>query len=283
MSDLDLNIRRAVVQIAQNKASMVACPVDKISYVTGMAERFARSRRIGIAVEPRPDGVEITYTGTLTTTLKYGEIDRLAVGESHLFRLPVAEHQSIRSSVTYHSKRTGKHYRCTAEDGALRVFRLPVTDDERARCEVEVVPVRTTKFAMERLADVPQLRFDVPRCDQDKVRMAAFRASVKHGWTIRCQVQPDGAMLAFRPQATDDTEATPQPSERTPSDRGNLFDLERLADPDARLTFNLPPSQQMRLRNAVHRKAVSTGWRIRCRIQDDGSMLVYRVVEQAAG
>lgn len=62
---------------------------------------------------------------------------------------------------------------------------------------------------------------------------------------------------------------------------GGRYRLGRLHQPGARLSFDIPRSEHMSLRNLVSRYAIRHNLKVRCRVQDDGSMLVYRIDDQA--
>lgn len=53
------------------------------------------------------------------------------------------------------------------------------------------------------------------------------------------------------------------------------WDLDGLAKGE-RLIFTVSPAEHHKLRLAASQKGKVTGWTIRCRIQDDGTMVVYR-------
>jgi hypothetical protein len=95
---------------------------------------------------------------------------------------------------------------------------------------------------------------------------------VKFGWKISCQSQPDGSIVAFRPDAIDGTQTRTGPGMST---RQTKYDLHRLAS-QRQIVFDIPRTGQSKLRLAVSNFAARQGWTIRCRIQDDGTMLVYR-------
>lgn len=60
------------------------------------------------------------------------------------------------------------------------------------------------------------------------------------------------------------------------------WELSSLARGD-RLVFNVEPADHHKLRLAVSHKAKLNGWTVRCRVQDDGTMLVYRTDSEASG
>lgn len=107
---------------------------------------------------------------------------------------------------------------------------------------------------------------DVPPISHQRVRVTASQTAMKTGAAFRCMREGD----AIRVIRTDGLSA----STSLPT-RPTKYDLDRLATGE-RITFDVPPSEQHKVRSACSFKAKQTGWVIRCRLQDDGTMLVYR-------
>jgi len=201
MSDTTLNIRRAIMRLAVNESKTVR-PVD-ISCDDYKAEamRYAKVKRIGLSVVINGDAVTMTRLIEVQKPSLYPEIDRLEVGRSHLFELGPALHQRIRLAASNRSRQGLMRLTCTREGDAIRVTRLPITEDEAVSCGPIAAPERTTRWGLERLADTRELRFEVERKDQGKLRLAATRKAMMTGWTIRCRLQDDGTMLVYRTDA----------------------------------------------------------------------------------
>lgn len=119
------------------------------------------------------------------------------------------------------------------------------------------------------LAPGGSVLLQVAPLSHQRVRVRASQVAAKLGWTLRCMREGD----AIRVIRTDGVEAAPGPAMPT---RATKYDLDRLATPGERLVFQVTPPEQSRLRSACSTKARMTGWAIRCRLQDDGTMLVYR-------
>lgn len=109
---------------------------------------------------------------------------------------------------------------------------------------------------------------DVPPISHQRVRVTASQTALKTGATFRCMREGD-AIRVIRTDGIDSRAAAALPA------RPTKYDLDRLAT-GARLTFDVAPADQFKLRSACSFKAKQTGWAIRCRLQDDGTMLVYR-------
>ena len=108
---------------------------------------------------------------------------------------------------------------------------------------------------------------DVPPLSHQRVRVTASQTATRLGRTYRCMREGD-AMRVIR------TDGIPADAIAVPT-RATKYDLDRLATGE-RLTFEIAPADHHKLRAACTFKGKQTGWTIRCRLQDDGTMLVYR-------
>ena len=118
--------------------------------------------------------------------------------------------------------------------------------------------------------------FQLPPAAHQRIRLAASKRSQSGAKAFTCTRVGDHIRVTRLPMG--EAEAQACGAIDVPA-RPTKYDLERLAEPGQELRFNIPKAEHDLLRLAAHRKANKTGWRIRCRIQDDGSMLVYRVTE----
>lgn len=114
---------------------------------------------------------------------------------------------------------------------------------------------------------------DVPPINHQRVRVTASQTAMKTGAAFRCMREGD----AIRVIRTDGLNAS-----ATLPTRQTKYDLDRLATGE-RITFSVPASEQHKVRSACSFKAKQTGWVIRCRLQDDGTLLVYRTDAPAPG
>lgn len=119
---------------------------------------------------------------------------------------------------------------------------------------------------IESLAPGQSVVLDVPALSHQRVRVAASQFSKKTGATYRCMADGD-TIRVIRTDGTDKPIEVPT--------RATKYDLDRLAT-EPRITFNVPPTEHHKVRSACSFKSKQTGWTIRCRLQDDGTMLVYR-------
>lgn len=99
-----------------------------------------------------------------------------------------------------------------------------------------------------------------PAQNHQRIRVAASQFGKKVGVKFCCSSVGD-AVLVTRLAAD-----TPKASR---------WPMDGLAN-GLRLTFQVTPAEQNKVRLAATYKSKMTGWTIRCRLQDDGSMLVYR-------
>lgn len=102
--------------------------------------------------------------------------------------------------------------------------------------------------------------------EHQRVRVYASHFGRKTGAIFRCTKAGEGILVT----RIDGTAAAQQPA------RASKYDLDRLAT-QREIRFDIERAEHHKLRIACSTKARTTGWSIRCRLQDDGSMLVYRV------
>lgn len=208
MPTTELNIRRAVMQLQDAHPKTIEIDGGATRDHKAYAEKFARSRKIGVAVTISESKLIIERTGALVSTQRYGEMDALEVGQSHLFPVSIAEHASLRRMASYRNRDgSGRFFSCSVEPDGVRVTRMPTTDAERQAAPVIEQPRRASKYGLERLGEVSEIRFQLEKKDHQKLRLAVHQFSVKTSWAIRCRLQDDGSMLVKRmptPQATGD-------------------------------------------------------------------------------
>lgn len=198
MSDIILNIRRAIMRLAVNESKTVKPTSITCEDFKAEAIRYAKVKRIGLDVKIEGDKVTMTRLIEIQKQSLYPEIDALEVGQSHRFEMGPTLHQRIRLAASNRTRQGLMRLTCTREGDAIRVTRLPMNSEEAAACGAVVVAERATRWGMERLATTRELRFDVPRKDHGSLRLAATRKAMMTGWTIRCRIQDDGTMLVYR-------------------------------------------------------------------------------------
>jgi len=198
MIETPMKIRTAVMQLAFDKPVTITLPGMSADDIAEAAVAFGRRKHIGVHASHSADGVILQRVAFTKGVSAYPEMDALKIGDSHLYDLPPPAHQRIRLAASIRGRQGRGMFTCTREGDAIRVTRLPATDAERQACGPAVVPARVTKYDLERLAGVRELRFQVPRAEESRLRMAAHRQAVKTGWPIRCRLQDDGSMLVYR-------------------------------------------------------------------------------------
>lgn len=117
--------------------------------------------------------------------------------------------------------------------------------------------------------------FPFPPIWHDRVRSAAAARNRSGEVLFTCRREGDQIRVTRLPMTPEEFAAAPDAPQPV-GDTGK-YRLRRLLTPGARVTYNLPREQHFALRNSVSRFAMLHNLRLRCRLQDDGSMLVYRV------
>jgi len=106
-----------------------------------------------------------------------------------------------------------------------------------------------------------------------RVRLAASTIGRNAGRVFRCARTGDDITVIRIDGA--DPAAVAMPA------RATKYGLERLAF-EPRMVLHVDARERRNLRVAASQKAASMGWCLRCRLQDDGTMLVYRTDAGAA-
>ena len=114
--------------------------------------------------------------------------------------------------------------------------------------------------------------FELPPTMHQKIRMACGYRSASGKVRLSCNREGDFMRVTRLPMTESEAEAC---GPITAPPKVTKYDLERLGSV-RELVFNIARPDQQKLRLAVHRQQTKTGWTIRCRLQDDGTMLVYR-------
>lgn len=117
--------------------------------------------------------------------------------------------------------------------------------------------------------------FPVPRPMQQRVRMAASTRNRRGEVLLSCALEPGGIRVTRHPLTPDEIASRGIVAQAPKSSK---YGLEKLST-QSELRFELAAYvDQMRLRQAVSTKGRLEGWRLRCRLQDDGiTLLVVRL------
>lgn len=149
-------------------------------------------------------------------------------------------------------------------------IRIEVTDDGATITRIEAQQRGSERYpGLTKLQPGDSILIEVDPKEHQRVRVYASHLGRKMGAVFRCTKSGE-AILVTRIDGTD--------AEQSPA-RASKYDLDRLAT-QREIRFELPPADHHKLRLACSHKARITGWAIRCRLQDDGSMLVYRTDTQ---
>lgn len=277
----EIRLRQRLIRLGVGESARLkptAMTADQIIYV---ARAFASGRKLRFSFDRDGDVVVITRHEHRPRSSIYAQLDALGVGESKLFDVPPSAHQGYRQAATTRNRTGGVMLTCTREGDALRITRLPVTDDERQRHPSPATPQRQTKYGLERLAHADQIIFAATPAQEMSVRVAVSVAKKRHGWDLSCQRMPGGMMRVYRADKAGRIK-TDEQNPQTRSQKPTKYGLERLSDV-RQIRVEVNAADQQRLRIAASQKARAMGWTVRCRLQDDGSMLVYRTDAQAPG
>lgn len=114
--------------------------------------------------------------------------------------------------------------------------------------------------------------YQLPATMHQRVRQAA--SFINKGGKVRLACTVEGGHIRVTRLPMTEAEALACPPIKLPA-RATRWGLDRLAT-EPSLVFEIEPRDQHKLRLACTSKAKATGWTIRCRIQDDGTMKVYR-------
>lgn len=256
----------------------ITMPADLISKE---AKGFASARGLKFSVSIDAGDVVIKRLAP-EPRVNIGEtLDAIGVGESKLLDIPPSSHQRYRQAASIRGRSGAVMFSCTREGDSLRITRLPVTDEERQRHPVASTPQRQTKYGLERLAHVAEITVAVLPREELYVRHMASLTKKRTGWPISCQLMPGGMMRIYRTDKAERINPASQEPRKLPA-KPTKYGLDRLAT-QRQIRIEATPAERANLRVAASQKAKIMGWTLRCRLQDDGSMLVYRTDAQAPG
>lgn len=191
-----LDIRRRIVRLAHpGQTATVTGPFDQIEKE---ASSFGKSRKMQIRITQTDGGALIERLPDLPAARHaYPEIAALEPGQNVLLDVPPISHQRVRVTASQTALRLGTTYRCMREGDAIRVIRTDGMDPDANAA----LPIRATKYNLDRLTTEPKIVFEVERQERARLRSACSAKSAQTGWTIRCRLQDDGTMLVYRTDA----------------------------------------------------------------------------------
>lgn len=191
MSFDKMYVRRKILELTgAGSSTEMDGPHDLIEHE---AKSFGRARGIRLLLERVGGSVRVTRLADRQKGMHaYPEIAGLAPGQSVLLDVPPASHQRVRVTASQTSMKTGATYRCLREGDAIRVVR---TDGADVSADL---PVRATKYSLDRLSTGERLVFHVEPRERTRLRSACSTKGLQTGWTIRCRLQDDGSMLVYR-------------------------------------------------------------------------------------
>lgn len=168
------------------------------------------------------------------------------------------------SQVTAEAQRfaRGRNMLCafTMEAAGLLVTRIGSGSGASLYPEIDALKVGASKL------------YEVPPSLHQRIRLAASNRARAGKVRLACKREGDFIRVTRLPMTDDEAKAC-GPIQVTA--RATKYDLERLSTGE-RLTFTLEPKDHHKVRLAASRAGKLNGWVVRCRLQDDGTMLVYR-------
>lgn len=194
-------VRKAIVALQIGQSTSLTVAGFTPDQVAKVAHKTAVARSTPITTSIDNGSLVVTRVDNWPVKSGYPEIDKLAVGESHLFALPPRMHQRIRQMASFRNKQANVRLSCLTEADGIRVVRLPLTEDEKTSCVPFLAAPKASKWPMEGLERGERLVFTVTPPEQHKLRLAATYKARTMGWTIRCRLQDDGSMLVYRTDA----------------------------------------------------------------------------------
>lgn len=185
---------------------------------------------------------------------------RLTIAQPAVIRVTGLTPAEIRAEVESFAKARKMPVAVTVETDGVAVTRLESAPRASLYPEIDALAVGQSHV------------FNLPRGQHQRIRLMASQRNRLGAVRLACNVEGDAIRVTRLPMT--DAEAAACPPLATP-ERPTTYDLQRLAAvPELR--FAIAPAERVKLRVAASREAVKRGWTIRCRLQDDGTMLVYR-------
>lgn len=200
MLNPEIEIRRKIKSTPPGATASAAIGHLSNDEAKACAEKFARAKKLPIDSITVEDG-NLTFrrlTADEYDPKPYLRLDELQIGESRLFELPPALHQRVRMAASVRNRKGHVLLCCAREGDFIRVTRQPLTEAEIIEHGFAKTPERASKYGLERLADVREIRLQIGRNEYDTLRNVAHRKANRTGWTIRCRIQDDGSMLVYR-------------------------------------------------------------------------------------
>lgn len=162
--------------------------------------------------------------------------------------------------------------------GRARGIRLRIQLTESGIIATRLAPAQRGAHAYPEIAELEPgsgVLINVPPLSHQRVRVNASQTAARLGRTFRCMREGD-AIRVIRTDGVNPEQVAAIPA------RSNKYNLDRLATSPQIIFGGVPTNERTRLRSACSFKSAQTGWTIRCRLQDDGTMLVYRTDAGAA-
>lgn len=188
-----LRVRRAVMRLterADGESVTITCGPSVVQQFTTEVLRFARIRKIGVACATVALGLQVTRCDANATVAggRFAAMNSLAVGASHTFDIPPADHHKVRVAASVRGRTSDARFSCERVGDAIKVTRIPL-DQERTfgrprRRSIDLSPLNACNA----------LAFEGLDCF-NAVRNAAVAAQRRQGWDLHCKAPRGGTTI----------------------------------------------------------------------------------------
>lgn len=193
-----LQTRRAIAGLAIGESATLEFPEVDPHDIARVAKAFGRDKGMPIITKISGSKLIIERVQMWLKDTIYRDIDALEVGQSYLFEVPPEQYSNIRSAAAFRNRTGRVKLSCRVLGNGISVTRMPLTTSDAQACGAVELPRRATKYDLDRLATEKELRFEIERKDQHKLRLSVTHKARVTGWGIRCRLQDDGSMLVYR-------------------------------------------------------------------------------------
>jgi hypothetical protein len=192
---------------------------------------------------------------------------KLPVGHSSTFFYSSTDPKDVMKAAKSYGRIKSKPVRCTVTAGGVVIERTAEWDNN------------SMYACLDALAVGEHHDFAAPPEKRTGIRLAATHRNRAGVVRLTCTIRPDDVMRVTRVPLTtiEKAEHVVQHGEV----RTTKYGLERLAML-REIQLTVAPADHHKVRLAATHKAKVMSWSLRCRLQDDGTMLVYRTDAEAS-
>lgn len=190
-------------------------------------------------------------------------IMRMTVGSTSDVDVPVGQESDAAACAVSFARSKKIEVLVTQEDGSIAITRVEPKEKPNVYPVLDALKVGESHL------------FPFPPRMHMRVRMAASARNRTGDVLFSCR--KEGHQIRVTRMPVTDEEAASVTIPPNPRGAEGKYMLSRFLVPGAKVVYDVPRSDHYAIRNSVSRFAIMNDLRIRCRVQDDGSMLVYRV------